>query len=796
MKFSLSWLRDFVDVDVPVEDIEPILTSLGLEVASIKKRHIPSGIKVAKILDVAKHPNADKLHVCTVDAGEGSPLTIVCGAPNAAAGMIAPLATIGTKFNDTFIITKAKLRGVESFGMLCSEKELGLSDNHAGLLALPNTMQIGSEVSTYFPDDCIIEVELTPNRGDCQSVLGIARDVAAKLKKPLKNAALAPQESSDAKINEFISVAIEAPALCPRYAGRLVRNVKIVSSPQWMAQRLQDAGVRPINNVVDITNYMMLSYGQPMHAFDYARIGGKQVVVRKSGASIEFTTLDQVKRSIVADDLVICDGNGPVALAGIMGGLGSEISNTTTDVFLECAYFNPGQIRKTAKRLCLSTESSYRFERGVDSTNALIWALDTAAELLRQYAGGSIVRGAIDQYPSPLVKQEITLRPSRVTKLLGVPVAVADIQDTLTRLQIVNTIIGPDSLACISPAYRHDISCEADLIEEIGRFYGYDNIPSAEYAKVSLNALPSITENRVDAIRHSLAFLGMSETVSNSLTSEKKNRLAAPKVNPVLLLNPLSPDMAQMRASMLSSCLENVARNLNRKNPDNNFFEIGRVFSAASASLLTQERDILAIVLCGRFFTNAWNYAQSAKSDFYVLKGILEKLASDIGVQGFSYAQQTGNSGCFDQACTISTAGLIGQMGKVRPDTCAAFDIKEPVFYAELDITDFVGKIPMMPLFSPLPKYPALERDFCFVLADTIAAAALATEIAALSSIVEDVTPFDVYRGEKLGIGLKSIAFSVRMRSKDRTLIDKEAEDICTQIIETMKKKFNATLRT
>ncbi len=795
MKFSLSWLKDFVDVDIPAEDIEPLLTSLGLEVASIKKRHIPQGIKVAKILEVAKHPNADKLHVCMVDAGEAAPLTIVCGAPNVSAGMIAPLATIGTKFDESFTITKAKLRGVESFGMLCSEKELGLSDNHAGLLALPDTMKIGAEVSTYFPSDCVIEVELTPNRGDCQSVLGIAREVSAKLKKPLKNAALAPQESSGNPVSEYISVAIDSPELCPRYGGRLVRNVRIQPSPQWMAQRLQDAGVRPINNVVDITNYMMLQYGQPMHAFDYNCIGHKKIIVKKSGVSRDFVTLDQVKRSIVGDDLFICDGNGPVALAGIMGGAGSEISDATTDVFLECAYFNPGQIRKTAKRLGLSTESSYRFERGVDSTDALLWALDTAAELLRRVAGGTIVPGIIDQYPAPLAKQEIVLRPSRVNRLLGVAIAQTDIKDTLTRLQIANVATGPDSLSCTAPAYRHDIFCEADLIEEIGRFYGYDNIPSAEYAKVSLNALPSVVENRVDAIRGSLAFLGMSETVSNSLTSEKKNKLVAPDALPVPLLNPLSPDMAQMRTSMLSSCLENCAHNINRKNLDNNYFEIGRVFSAQTASALPRERDMLAIVLCGRFFANAWNNTQATKSDFFVLKGILEKLSSDIGLQSFSYTPPNGDA-VLEQACLLSATSVSGRMGKVKPDVCLAFDIKEPVFYAELDITEFIGQNPVMPLYSPLPKYPALERDFCFVLSDSIASSLLGAEFAALSGLVEEVVPFDVYRGEKLGKGLKSIAFSVRMRSKDKTLTDKEAEDVCAQIIETMKKKFQATLRT
>jgi phenylalanyl-tRNA synthetase beta chain len=802
MKFSLSWLKDFVDV--PVEGMADLLTSLGLEVASVAKRHIPQGIRVAKVLTVDRHPNADKLHVCTVDAGEASPLTIVCGAPNVAAGMLAPLATIGTKFDSGFEIAKAKLRGVESFGMLCSEKELGLSDDHSGLMPLPAHMKIGAELSAYFPDDSVFEVELTPNRGDCQSVLGIAREVAAKTKKPLNNAALAPQETPGSSINDFISVSIEAPAECPRYGGRLVRNVVIGPSPQWMAQRLIDAGVRPINNVVDITNYMMLHFGQPMHAFDYSRIGLKKIVVRKAGArdgagaTTDFTTLDQAKRALVADDLLICDGEKPVALAGIMGGLGSEISDTTTDVFLECAYFNPGQIRRTSKRLGLSTESSYRFERGVDPESALLWTLDTAAELLRQFAGGTIVSGRIDAYPKELKKQVISLRPSRVKRVLGVQIAKSEIKDTLERLQIAANDVGDDRFECCVPLFRHDISCEADLIEEAGRFYGYDNIPSARYAQVNLDTALPATENRMDAIRSCLSYFGLCEITTNSLTSEKKNRLVRPDAAPVALLNPLSPDMAQMRVSMLSAALEVCAHNLNRKNLDNRYFDIGRTYEAVTNGKdgLPRERDMLSIVIQGNFIAKAWNNSSGLKSDFYVLKGILDKLSDSLAIPGFLYAPLEKPGAYEAEACMVSGMSLVGSMGKIRPDICAAFDIKETVFYAELDITDFLTAAPVQPVYRQLPKYPALERDFCFVLSESVAAEAILSEVRPLSGLIEDVTPFDVYRGDKLGKGLKSIAFSIRLRSNERTLVDKEAEEVCAKIVGAMEKKFGATLRT
>jgi phenylalanyl-tRNA synthetase beta chain len=798
MKFTLSWLNEFVDIDArAAEGIGDLLTSLGLEVASVDKLHIPRGIKVAKVLTVDKHPNADKLHVCSVDAGEAGPLTIVCGAPNVSAGMLAPLATIGTKFDNGFTIAPAKLRGVESFGMLCSEKELGLSDDHSGLMPLPPDMKIGEELSTYFPDDSIIEVELTPNRGDCQSILGIAREVSAKLKKSLKDTSLAPKEASGGSIDDFISVSIDAPKACPRYAGRLVRGVTIGPSPQWMARRLSIAGVRPINNIVDITNYVMLHFGQPMHAFDYACIGAKKIIVRKAGSTADFTTLDRAKRTLASDDLLICDGEKPVALAGIMGGAGSEISDATTDVFLECAYFSPGQIRAASKRLGLSTESSYRFERGVDPEHALVRALDTAAEMLRQFASGTIVPGRLDAYPRPPRKKVIGLRPSRVNRLLGVSIAKSKITDTLERLQIQCDDEGDDRLACSVPLFRHDISCEADLIEEAGRFYGYDNIPSARDARVSLDNPLSSTENRMDGIRSSLAFMGLWEIMTNSLTSEKKNKTVRPDARPVALLNPLSPDMAFMRTSMLSSALEVCAYNINRKSIDNRYFEIGRTYEAASGGAqLPRERDVVSIVIQGDFLSKAWNNQNGLKTDFYVLKGILDKLAANLGVSRFVFSPLSSHDAAFDpQACSVSGRSISGAMGKISADVCAAFDINDAVFYAELDITDFLIAPSRQPAYRPLPKYPALERDFCFVLPESVPAAAILSEVGPLSGLIEDVTPFDVYRGDKLGKGLKSIAFSVRLRSPERTLVDKEAEDVCAKIVAEMEKKFGATLR-
>ncbi|MBN1307475.1 MAG: phenylalanine--tRNA ligase subunit beta, partial [Chitinispirillaceae bacterium] len=419
MKIVYSWLKDFVDIDLTVEGLADALTSSGLEVASIERRRVPDGVVVARILETAKHPNADRLSVCKVDAGAVNPLTVVCGAPNSAAGMHAPLATIGTVLGPGVTVTKSTIRGVESSGMLCSEKELGISDDHSGLMSLPADLTPGRPISDYFPPDAVIEIELTPDRGDCLSMLGVAREVASRCSIPLKQTAKRPEENRSDPVDEAIAVAIEAPERCPRYMGRLVRGLAIRPSPQWLQHRLSLAGMRPINNVVDVTNYILLHFGQPMHAFDYARLRGRSIRVSTAGEAQGFVTLDDIERPLLADDLLIADGDGPVALAGIMGGAGSAITDTTTDVFLECAFFEQSGIRKTAKRLGISTDSSYRFERGVDPGEGLVDALDTAASMLAELAGGSVAGGTIDVYPVKRLPRTVVLRPEKVSRVLG-----------------------------------------------------------------------------------------------------------------------------------------------------------------------------------------------------------------------------------------------------------------------------------------------------------------------------------------------------------------------------------------
>jgi len=829
MKIVYSWLKDFIDITASAREVADALTSAGIEVASVTEIAIPQGVKVARVTSSVPHPNADKLSLCQVDDGSGGePLQIVCGAPNVTAGIIVALATVGTKLSEDFKIGKAKIRGVESFGMLCSEKELGLSDNHAGIMSLPEDYKIGAPISNYIPYDAVIEIEITPNRGDCLSVLGVAREVAARFNLPIKDITKRPQERGDDPVSSAISVDVETKERCPRYMGRLVRNVTIAPSPEWMQRRLSLAGLRPINNVVDITNYILIQYGQPMHAFDYNTIADKKIIV-KTAQTIgvtQFTTLDGTERKLVGDDLLICDGKRAVALAGIMGGAGSEITETTKDVFLECAFFEQGGIRKTSKRLGLSTDSSYRFERGVDPAQGLADALDTAAELMRELAGGSVSAGVIDTHPNPFNDKVIAMRPSRASRILGVNFSADSIISSLNSLGIKCLRESDDLLKCTVPIFRHDITEEADLVEEVGRQYGYDNIPAAESADVKLVRQPSTAETNRNNARFALCYFGLNEIMTNSMVSESRQKLLTPEsggqdnngitslLEPVKILNPLNPEMAEMRTSMAVSLLDTVAYNLNRKNKNNRFFEIGKVFSPDEKTGLANERDILAIIIEGSCFPQSWGN-QELPNDFFVLKGIVESFAAHCALGQTTFARlESGGALYGPERASVTIHGgigidainknkginnaknaIIGTIGRVSDKICKAFGIKSTVFYAELDLTEWLSTPKPLPKYAPLPKFPALERDFSFVMPETLSSAVVREEIVSISDLIKTVRPFDVYRGEKLGAGSKSVTFSVEFRSPEKTLTDEDVADACAKIISSMENKHNAVLR-
>jgi phenylalanyl-tRNA synthetase beta chain len=795
MKVTLRWLKELVDITASIDEISAALTSVGLEVASVESKTIPDGVIVAAVIDVLKHPNADKLSLVTVDMGNNQQLTVVCGAPGVEKGMKVPLATEGSVLAPGFTVKETVIRGVKSRGMLCSERDLGISNNHDGLMGLQQDYTNGVSLNTIIEDDIIIEVELTPNRGDCLSVLGIARELSAKYSKRLLPFARRPVESTEL-IESYIKVSVLDSQRCPRYMGRLVRGVTIQESPLWLKRRLAALGLRSINNVVDVTNYVLLLFGQPMHAFDYATIQGKEIVVKRAVEGQKFVTLDSIERTLTAQDLLICDGNGPTALAGIMGGLGSFINEKTENVFLECAFFDPVGIRKTSKRLDLSTDSSYRFERGVDPEAGLSDALDFAAILIAELTGGRVAKGYVDVYPTPFSKRQVTLRPSYLARILGTHIPKDSVITMLTSLQLEFLQEEEDRLVFAIPHFRHDLSLEADLVEEVGRLYGYDSIVPTVYASVDLSRKTSATEKIFNTIRSSLSALGLHETITNSLTSDKKCKLLTPDINPVVILNPLSPDMSRMRTTLLGSLLEVTAYNLNRKNCNNAFFEIGRVFSAIPQAKLPLELDCVGMLFEGDFLPGGWNN-QKHEMNFYILKGFLESFQTRLGLPAFIYDPVYKNAPVYfnREVARVSTRGVNGFAGNLKGDIVKAFDIKTPVYYAQIDITELLALGTEMPQYSALPRYPAIERDFCFVMEDRILSSAITEEIYRISDLVEKVEPFDVYRGENLTDGAKSIAYAVQLRADDRTLTDKEAEQVCFTIIETMKKKYNAVLR-
>ncbi len=793
MKIVYSWLKDFVDIDVPVEELADSLTAAGLEVASFSTYKIPAGVRVASVVETQKHPNADKLTLCKVDTGSEI-LDVVCGAPNVRAGLRVALATIGTVIAPDFIIKKSKIRGAESFGMLCSERELGLSDSHDGIMELPENFKLGDELSVYYPDDAVIEIEITPDRGDCLSMIGVAREVVARYGLPMKNTVPQVIESETESVDQFITIENNAPEQCPRYCGKFIKGVKIQPSPYWMQRRLTLAGIRPINNVVDVTNYILLHFGQPMHSFDYSRIDGAKIVINHAENGQKFATLDSVERNLISSDLLICDNTKPVALAGVMGGADSQILDTTTDVFLECAFFDPVTVRKTSKRLGLSTDSSYRFERGVDPDSGLISAIEYAAELIRQTAGGTIAKGRIDHYPSPFSPRKIVIRPKKASKILGMQVSGEQVRSFMLSLGI-KCSGDLEELDCEIPLFRHDLTIEEDLIEEVGRLYGYDNIIPSETAVISLNTPLPLVEKVTDTIREALAFSGLREIVTNSMTSQKFHDLLTPKIKPVAMLNPLNPDMAIMRATLSGSMLSVLSYNINHKNTDNRFFEIGKIFSCNDSGEFV-ERTVLGIMIQGNFIEKTWN-VPSMPSDFYVLKGIIEAFCTHTGIGTTTLSKPAELSESFGiEQAKIENEQIKGVMGRISDRVCTAFDLKTTVFYAEIDITELITTPSKLTRYHSLPKFPAAERDFSFVIPDAISVSLICSEIFSVSPLIEDVYPFDVYKGDKIGPGLKSVTFSVKIRSAEKTLNDKETEAICSSIISVLREKYNITLRT
>ena len=797
MNVTLNWLKTYIDFDLSASELADRLTMLGVEVESIKQLGAGlEGVVVGSVSSIRPHPNADKLVLCQVDVGEAEELQIVCGAPNVREGMLAPVATIGATLPIGLKIKSAKLRGETSQGMLCSEKELGLSDDAAGLMELPADTPLGTTLSEALRlDDVVFELEITPNRPDCLSLIGVAREIRAETGNPLKLPTVDLKEN-ETDIRALTSVTIDAPDLCPRYAARVIQGVKVGESPAWLQQRLESVGVGVINNIVDITNFVLMEYGQPLHAFDYHKLAENRIVVRRAADGEHLKTLDEAERELTADMLVIADAEKSVALAGIMGGYDSEITETTCDVLLESAYFNPSSVRATAKALGISTEASYRFERGADPGIA-ITALDRAAQLITELAGGTVCEGVVDVYPGQQPLTRIQLRPERVNFVLGTTIETAEMVQILNRLDFDVETSG-DVYQVTVPTFRSDVTREIDLIEEIARVYGYDNIPTT-LPKGDIPVPPPNPKTEVhNRIKRFLLAAGMMEAVNYSFCDTNcfdKIRLNAndPLRDVLKLRNPLSPEMSVLRTTLLPSLLENAQHNRNHQIDTIALFEIGGVFIQNSEQ---KEPERVAGILAGQIGEGIYSnpYRQP---DFFDIKGLVEGILEGCGI--VDYTLQKTDMPIFHpgrNAEVLLDDRRIGTFGEAHPEVLENYDLPYKAYLFECDVEGLVDTAVFTKRFEPISIYPKVARDLAIVV-DKEILSDMPTELihATGGDIVESVRLFDVYEGEQVPEGKKSLAYTITYHSATETLTDKAVNALHDKVVKRLNQELGAELR-
>ncbi len=812
MKFTLSWLKEYVDTgDLSPEALADHLTMLGLEVEGVTEVFPElKPLKTAKVLAVEPHPNADKLRLCEVAVGEEI-FSIVCGAPNVRKDLVTAVALPGTIMPDGMKIKPSKVRGVKSNGMLCSERELGLSDSHSGIMELPDDLDHGLPLLAALGlDDLQIEVDLTPNRPDCASVIGVAREVAGITRTPLT---LPVSEASIEMRNREFSVDVEDSEQCPRYAARLIKGVTIGPSPWWIRKRLLSIGMRPINNVVDITNLVMMEYGQPLHAFDFDTLEGKQLLVRcpKSNEKT-FTTLDGVERTLEQDMLMICDAAKPVAVAGVMGGQNSEVTESTTNILLESACFNAISIRRTARRLNLPSEASYRFERGVDPGGCVI-AMERAVSLLCEVAGGEAVEGGVDLYSGVRPLNSQTLRISRTASLLGIDLDYNKIADVLQSIGIRCKAKDDDTLWVNPPTFRIDIEREVDLVEEVARLIGYNNIPTS-LPTVSLSYPEQDPQRRLRSQAASLLTgMGFSEAINYSFVTDKHHSMmqladADPRRQQVALLNPLSEEQSVMRTMLLPALLENLKHNINFQKSGVKLFELGKVFTPLGENEQPIEKERLAGILSGRRDGEASHlHFGDENVDILDAKGVVEQLLESLRLKGcgtsdlvqFRVPEQGETDVYADAAqCLLldTPKGVLGQLARLQPEVAKNFGIKQNVFFFDLDF-DLLCSLQAVPKnFTSLPVFPAVKRDIALLVPEGVKAGDLLETVrTSKEKFIEHCEIFDVYQGKPLEKGIKSVAISVTYRSPTKTLTEKNVNKSHTKIINKLTSQFNGSLR-
>lgn len=810
MQVSIKWLKDYIDFTETPEQLADKLTMAGIPVENV----VDPGEGLEKVVTgriekLEPHQNSDHLQICTMNVGLAENIIIVTGAQNVAEGQVVPVAMVGAHLPNGMKISKGKLRGVASNGMLCSAQELKLDleklpeEQKTGIFILPSDTPVGIPAKDVLGlNDVVLEFELTANRADCFSVFGLVREIAAITGNKPHFPEIKVNEDDNTKLNDIFSVEIADPDLCSRFSTRMLKNVKIGPSPEWMQQRLEGAGIRSINNVVDVTNFVMIELGHPMHAYDYDKITGKKLIARRAIEGEELHTLDDTSRKAKGEMLVIADSEKAAGLAGIMGGFETEITDTTTTVVLESADFYGPCIRRTARACGLSSEASGRFERGVDSETT-IKALDRAAQLLQEMGACTVCEGIVDVYPNPKQANYVTFTPEQINNHLGTNIAKDVMLNIIISVGFDVTKDENDEITVKVPSWRNDVTCMADISEEIARLHGFDKIKSTLPNGVSMQGTQSAKQTFIDKVKASLSSQGLYETISFALTNEETfNKLNIPQDSPlrkaVPIMNPLSDEYPLVRTTLLSSIFDNLARNLARKNDDVALFEVGSVFfpKALPVTELPDEVVKIAGAITGRRNAQGWNQANDMV-DFYDAKGIIEELLANLRVTrytveaGTHYAMHPGKTALFKKGRDV-----IATVGEVHPAVLSAYGITKPVYIFELDATTVMKYMAKDLKYKALPKYPATSRDLAMLVDVDVNAADIEKAMTkAAGQNLTQITLFDVYTGKQVEEGKKSLAFSLTFQSNDKTLTDAEIDPAIEKIVAKLQKDFNANLR-
>lgn len=820
MNISYNWLKDYLDFDLQPDEVAAALTSIGLETGGVEEvQTIKGGLEglvIGEVLTCEEHPNSDHLHITTVNVGGEAPLQIVCGAPNVAAGQKVVVAVNGTKLYDgdeCFTIKRSKIRGVESNGMICAEDEIGIGTDHQGIIVLPADAVVGTPAKEYYnvKSDYVLEVDITPNRVDATSHFGVARDLAAYLKQAGKPAVLKSPSVDAFRIEDetpAIRVEVENTEACPRYSGVTIKGVTVKESPEWMQNRLKAIGLRPINNVVDVTNYVLHELGQPLHSFDAGKVKGNKVIVRTEPEGTKFVTLDGVERTLTDRDLMICNAEEPMCVGGVFGGLDSGVTEQTTDVFLESACFHPTWIRKTARRFGLNTDASFRFERGLDP-NHTIYVLKRAALLIKEVAGGTITGAIEDVYPKVAEPYTVEVTYQKINSLIGKEIPVETVKSILSSLEMEIVSETAEGLTVHVPVYRIDVQRDVDVIEDILRIYGYNNVEFSDQVKSNLSYQTPTDRSYAlqNLISEQLCGAGFNEIMNNSLTrSAYYDELSTyPAARCVMLLNPLSTDLNGMRQTLLFGGLESIEYNAKRKNGNIRFFEFGNCYTYEAGekkegeALSGYHEDYrLALWLSGNRAENNWAHPNE-KTSVYELKAYVENILTRLGVNTKKIIFGNLTSDIYSAGLTLTTGAgrQLGTMGIVNKKLCKAMDIDAEVYYAELSWTLLMKEIKKSKVtFSEISKFPAVKRDLALLLDKQVQFAEI-EKIAAESErkLLKDVVLFDVYEGKNLPAGKKSYAVSFFLQDESKTLNDKQIDAIMKKIRTNLEQKLGAQLR-